>query len=125
MADINRKTDLNTGTTGLGADDWVTEEIWWRESFTNRPYVRADLGFDYYSPGYRYGFESATKYRGRQWKDVEPELERGWDKFRGTARSTWQDIKEAVKDAWDHVTGDEHERHRRTTGATARVDQRF
>jgi hypothetical protein len=125
MADINRNTGLGRESTNLGSDDWVNEESWWRDSFASRPYVRADRGFDFYSPGYRYGFESATKYRGRQWKDVEPELERGWDSFRGTARSTWQDIKEAVRDAWDHVTGDEHERHRRQTGETARPDQRF
>ena len=84
---------------------WDDEERYWRESFRSRPYVTADRGFDYYAPAYRYGFESAGRYGGRAWSDVEPELERGWTEYRRESKSTWQDIKDAVRDAWDRVTG--------------------
>ena|ERR1044071_3245225 len=109
MADLNDRSNLNpstrartSGTTGLG--DWDTEERWWRDNWSTRPYVRADRGFEYYRPGYRYGFESANRYSGRAWNDVEGDLRSGWDRFEHRAQSTWENVKDAVRDAWDRVT---------------------
>jgi hypothetical protein len=118
MADLNRNDNINaqrTATGGAGATmgDWSTEESWWRDNWSRRPYARADRGFDYYGPALRYGYESASRHRGRNWNDVESDLRRGWDKFEYRSKSTWEDIKEAVRDAWDHVTGQEHEMHSR------------
>lgn len=84
--------------------DWASEEKHWRQSFSGRPYVQADRGFEYYGPGYRYGFESANRYRGRDWNDVEPELRSGWDRYEYRGQSTWENIKDAVRDGWDRVT---------------------
>ena len=102
----NRDRDVTTGTstgsTGMG--DWSTEERYWRDTWRTRPYVKADQGFDYYSPGYRYGFESASRYRGRNWNDVETDLRTGWDRFEHRGQSTWENIKDAVRDAWNRVT---------------------
>ena len=84
---------------------WNDEDNFWRESFSSRPYAVADRGYDFYQPAYRYGFESATKHRGRQWSDVESDLSSGWQTARGGSNSTWEDVKDAVRDAWDRVTG--------------------
>ncbi len=106
----------NRGNT---ADDlssaWLTEEEYWRSNYSSRPYATADRGFEFYRPAYRYGLESARRYQGKQWSDVEPELERGWETFKGggwadfkgetKSESTWESVKEAVRDAWDRVTG--------------------
>jgi hypothetical protein len=85
---------------------WADESGYWRENFSSRPYATADRGFDQYEPAYRYGYESATKHRGRQWSEVEPELRTGWDRYehRGSVRSTWEEVKDAVKDAWERAT---------------------
>lgn len=102
MENLNPQTDL--GTTGATiTGDWTRDQDWWRDNFRNRPYVSADRGFDYYEPGYRYGYESATRFRGRKWNDIEPELRTGWDRFEGRGKSTWENIKDAVRDAWDKV----------------------
>lgn len=85
--------------------DWASEETHWRQNYSSRPYVRADRGFNYYSPGYRYGYEAAHRFRGRDWKDVEPELRSGWDRYEHRGQSTWENIKDAVRDGWDRVTG--------------------
>jgi hypothetical protein len=85
--------------------DWGTEEQYWRNSFTTRPYVNADRGFDFYKPGYRYGYESATRYRGRNWNDVEGDLRTGWDKYEHRGQGAWENVKDAVRDAWNRVTG--------------------
>lgn len=104
MADLNRTT--STGGAGSAAD-WGTEDRFWRENFSTRPYRKADRGYEHYQPGYRYGFESANRYSGREWNDVEPELRSGWDSYehRGSGQSTWEDIKDSVRDAWDKVRG--------------------
>lgn len=87
---------------------WETEDNYWTENFSSRPYT---IGADYYErfrPAYRYGFESARRGGPRSWEDAEPELREGWDRYehRGDSRSTWEEIKEAVRDAWDRVTGE-------------------
>lgn len=83
---------------------WDNEATYWRDNWRARPYAKADRGFDYYLPGYRYGFESGTKYHGKEWNDVEPELRRGWDKYEHRGESTWEHMKDAVRDAWHRVT---------------------
>lgn len=87
---------------------WETEDNYWTENFSSRPYT---IGSDYYEqfrPAYRYGVESATRNAGRRWDDVEPELKSGWESYehRGDSQSTWDDIKDAVRDAWDRIKGD-------------------
>ena len=95
-------------TQGFGATnaqlDWGSEETYWRDNWSSRPYAAADRGFDYYRPGYRYGVESAHRYRGRNWNDVEPELASGWDRYEHRGQSTWEHMKDAVRDAWDRMT---------------------
>lgn len=86
--------------------DWANEENYWRTNYRNRPYASSgDYDFDYYRPGYRYGFESAQRYHGRSWDDVESDLSRGWNAFEHRGTSTWEQVKAAVRDAWDRVTG--------------------
>ncbi len=85
--------------------EWTTEESYWRSNYQSRPYYRSGRTYEDYQPAYRYGFESAGKYRGRQWSDVESDLSRGWGTSRGQSKSTWEDVKDAVRDAWDRITG--------------------
>ena len=111
------RDDLGTGTsTGTGGTaDWTTEDNYWRSNFASRPYARGDRGYDAYQPGYRYGFESAKRYPGRKWNEVESDLRSGWDRYEHRAKSTWENIKDAVRDAWDRVTGDRHMETGRST----------
>jgi hypothetical protein len=110
------RDDLGTGTsTGAGGTaDWTTEDNYWRSHFASRPYARADRGYDAYQPGYRYGVESAKRYPGRKWNEVESDLRSGWDRYEHRAKSHWDNIKDAVRDAWDRVTGDRPETDRST-----------
>jgi hypothetical protein len=108
----------NASMTGAGdaqrdLGTWQDEESWWQENYAKRPYINRERDFDYYRPGYRYGFESAQRHRGRAWTDVESDLQSGWEKFEHRSKSTWEEIKESVRDAWEHLTGGEHDRHQR------------
>jgi len=86
---------------------WDDEDRYWRDNFRTRPYASADLGYEYYQPGYRYGYEMASQHRGRNWGDVESQLRTGWDTYphRGSTKSTWDQMKDSVRDAWNRVTG--------------------
>ena len=46
------------------ADLWDEEDRYWRQNYASRPYAKG-YEYDTLAPGYRYGYESATKYRGR------------------------------------------------------------
>ena len=86
---------------------WETEDNYWQENFTSRPYA---LGPDYYDrvrPAFRYGFESARHHLGRNWEEAEPDLRRGWESYehRPQEASGWEEIRAAVRDAWDRVVG--------------------
>lgn len=79
------------------------EDNYWREHFASRPYVRDRAAYEEYEPAYRYGWESAARYRGRHFDDVETELARNWEDARGNSRLDWNDARSAVRDAWQHV----------------------
>lgn len=100
----NLGTSPTTGGTTTGTMDWMTEDDYWRSHFASRSYAKVDRGYEYYQPGYRYGFESANRYRGRLWNEVESDLRSGWERYEHRAKSTWENIKDAVRDAWDRVT---------------------
>lgn len=83
---------------------WSDEDEYWRAHYRNRPYAGA-REYDYYQPGYRYGYEAAGRYQNRDWTDVEADLSRDWDSYEHRGTSTWEEVKDAVRDAWDRLVG--------------------
>ena len=91
----------HTGTRS----DWRTEEAYWRDNYERRPYVESGRSYDFYRPGYRFGYESADRYSAGKWDDIENDLSGEWDSYEHRNESTWAQIKHAVRDAWERVTG--------------------
>jgi hypothetical protein len=112
MADDDRDSRIrgDENQDELGGDwqaAWETEDNYWAENFSSRPYALGPDYYDRFRPAYRYGFESARHDLGRSWDEAETDLRNGWDRYQdqsGTP-STWDEIKDAVRDAWDRVTG--------------------
>ena len=75
------------------------------DQYKSADYYNGDYDYDSdYRPAYRYGTQSRINQSGRVWDDsLESELERGWDKAKGTSRMAWSDAKGAVRDAWHGV----------------------
>jgi hypothetical protein len=85
---------------------WETEENYWFENFTSRPYALGPDYFDRFRPAYRYGFETGRHHMGRTWDDAEPDLRRGWETYEHRGESpSWEEIKDAARDAWNRITG--------------------
>jgi hypothetical protein len=45
----------------------------------------------------------AVGHHGKTFDTASNDLERGWNKARGTSRLAWHDAKDAVKDGWNRV----------------------
>jgi hypothetical protein len=86
-------------------NEWDAEDAYWRTSYPSRPYASSSREYDYYRPGYRYGYEAANRYHDRQWNEVESDLSKSWNSYEHRGSSTWEQMKDAVRDAWDRVTG--------------------
>ena len=85
--------------------DWNTEDAYWRTNHGTRPYASTgSQDYETYRPGYRYGYESAHRYRDKNWNDVESDLSSSWNTYEHRSSSTWEQVKAAVRDAWDRVT---------------------
>ena len=85
--------------------NWEDEDRYWRTNYRNRPYASSNNDYEFYRPAYQYGYEGASRYRGREWNDVESDLSRSWNSYEHRGTSTWEQMKDAVRDAWDRVTG--------------------
>ena len=84
---------------------WNNEDTYWRENYRTRPYASSGgRDYDYYQPGYRYGYDAANRYRNRNWDDVESDLARDWNAYQYRGNSTWEQVKDAVRDAWNRMT---------------------
>lgn len=85
--------------------NWEDDDNYWRSNYGSRPYADKSRDYEAYRPGYRYGYESANRYEGRSWDDVEGDLSKTWNTYEHRGTSTWEQVKGAVRDAWDRVTG--------------------
>lgn len=79
------------------------DDAYWRENYRSRGYSDPNRTYDEYAPAYRYGSEARDRYRGRDYNEVENDLERGWDRAKGESKLGWQEAKGAVRDAWHRV----------------------
>lgn len=94
------------GLAGHGVAEMIdptAEDAYWRENYSQRPYV-SDASYDDFGPAYRYGVDAYSRYPGRAYDEVQSELGRDWDKARGTSTLGWERAKHATRDAWQRVS---------------------
>ena len=87
------------------AADADTHDAFWRSSFTTRPYVDAQLGYDHYRPAYRFGWESRGESPEADFGDVEERLRERWEDE--PSELSWEEARPAVRDAWIHAADTE------------------
>lgn len=94
------------GLAGKGvaeAIDPTAEEAYWRENYSSRSYVQQGQSFDDYGPAYRYGLSSYGRAQGRTFEQAEPELQRDWERNKGTSRLKWDHARLASRDSWQRA----------------------
>ena len=93
-----------SGKAVARAVDPAAEDNYWRDNYADRPYVDRALGYDDYQPAYGYGVDAYSRYPGRTFDEVEPELSRGWGARRGSSGLEWDNAKHASRDAWHRLS---------------------
>jgi hypothetical protein len=94
------------GLAGKGVAESIdptAEDAYWRENYQSRPYADKSSDYDYYRPAYQYGWESRSLHAGKNWDDVESDLQSGWSKARGSSKLEWEKARHAARDAWDRI----------------------
>ena len=95
------------GLAGKGVAESVdptAEDAYWRDNYSNRPYVTKGGSYDDYGPAYGYGVSSFSRYQGRSFAETESDLSRDWDGAKGRSSLTWARAKDATQDAWNRVS---------------------
>jgi len=96
------------GLAGKGvaeAIDPTREDAYWRDHYTDRPYVEQGASYSDYGPAYGLGVDAFGRYPGRKFDDIEPEIWRQWGEGHGGSTLRWDSARHAVRDAWDRVDG--------------------
>jgi uncharacterized protein (TIGR02271 family) len=82
----------------------LDDDTYYRNDWESK-YTTSGGSYDDYAPAYRYGTESRSKYKGRDWDDVESDLRSDWDtRYGKSGVSTWEKMKAAVRHGWDRMT---------------------
>ncbi len=103
---IDRGESIGTGGLAAGEDlDEVAEGDYWRQNFERRPYYQAGRPYEYYEPGYRFGWRSAVGL-GKdavEFEDIETQLSRKWTYELASGEMDWEDVRQAARDAWNRA----------------------
>ena len=84
--------------------DPTAEDAYWRENYASRPYYDSSSTYDDYRPAYQHGWEARSRYAGRSFDEIEPDLEREWSTTRTHAtKMSWDKARLASRDAWDRL----------------------
>jgi hypothetical protein len=78
------------------------EDQYWQQNYSAQPYYEKDYTYEDYKPAYQTGYEAYSRYHtsGRTYDEIEPELQRDYERSYGNGKLGWQKAKQAVKDAW-------------------------
>ena len=103
---INKNAGINTtaNTNANGAMRWDTENTYWRENFTSRPYYSATRKYNVYEPAYRYGYDTFNRNTNTRYDDLnQEELRKGWEQARGNSTLSWEGAQDATRDSYTRM----------------------
>ncbi len=96
------------GYAGKGIAESVNpteENAYWENNYRSKSYYESDYEYGDYAPAYRTGYEGFGRHAasGKDYSDVEYDLERDYTQNRGNSRLAWDKAKVATRDAWDRL----------------------
>jgi hypothetical protein len=84
--------------------DPSAEDAYWREHYSDRPYVKDDASYDDYAPAFGMGWTAYERFPDRPFDTVESDLGRDWNERRANSNLEWEEAKHAARDAWERVS---------------------
>ena len=91
---------LNRGFRSVDLDILTND---FRTYYTQR-LAKSGLGYDKYSPAFRFGYGLAANepFRSQPWETIEPDVRRLWEEKNP---GTWGQLKDAVRFSWERARG--------------------
>jgi hypothetical protein len=86
---------------GINPDVEVT---YWRKNYPNSSYYNKDRDWNDYERAYMFGIYSYNP--DSEFEDVEGDLSRDWDKYKGKSRLNWKEASRASRDAYEKLSKD-------------------
>jgi uncharacterized protein (TIGR02271 family) len=99
---VDKQGDVNLPAAG-GVRTWDQVMPSYRQRWQQR--VGSTGGrWEDYEPGYRYGYElrGRPEYRGRNWTDVESQVQRDWTQRNPS--TPWDRVRDSVRETWENAT---------------------
>ncbi len=81
--------------------DAAVEEAYWKSHFTGEKYGERDAVYATYQPAFRAGYIGRNRYPGKTFEEVEQNLQRDYDRLKGSATLPWVRARFAALDAWN------------------------
>jgi uncharacterized protein (TIGR02271 family) len=102
VRDTLRHTGVDVERLGPDFNRYETD---YRDHFRTT-YANMGHDYDYYRPGYAYGYQLASddRYRGKSWSQIEQDARRDWE--RQGNRGAWDDFKDSIRHAWESAKRD-------------------
>jgi hypothetical protein len=94
------------GLAGKGIAEQVNptvEHEYWSKNYQSEPYYKAGRRFEDYEGAYRTGYEGYGRYGDRTWDEVKADMQRDYEKNRGTSELTWDEASHATRAAWERL----------------------
>ena len=79
--------------------DPTVEDEYWRSSHGSQPYA-VNGPYEDYAGAYRTGYEGPARYEGRNFDDVEADLQKDYERNRGNSTQDWTSSREAARASW-------------------------
>lgn len=93
------------GKSAAEATNPTVEEAYWRETYSNRPYARPERSYEAYQLAYQVGYEGYIAHADEivAYPEIEPELQREYDRRNDGTSVDWDEARYAVRDAWERA----------------------
>ena len=91
------------GYTGKAAGEWndpTDDETYWRENYSDRPYVEPGDPYEKHADAYRYGGEAARTYPDRSFAEVEGDVRSAYAKHPAATSTPYDSARPAIEDAY-------------------------
>lgn len=87
-----------------GRATWDTENTYWKEHYSSRPYYDKSRDYNNYEPAYRYGVDLYNQNPGVPYSSLNQEqLRNGWNNARDKSQMDWSDVQIATQDAYNRL----------------------
>jgi uncharacterized protein (TIGR02271 family) len=99
------------GLVGKGVAEKINptaEDAYWREHHRNEPYYDKSYAYEDYQGAYRTGYEGYGRWggQGKSYDEVEPELQKEYQRNYGKSKLSWDKARYATRAAWSRLDRD-------------------